>query len=65
MMYKKLEQYALDNYEEGGHWVVECFDRADYDLYIEEAGGDLDLALQALKEYWTLIEERAQEIRSM
>jgi hypothetical protein len=56
-----LEAFASDNYENGGHWVVECFGKADYDRYIEEAKGDLKKACKALKEYWKLIEGRAKD----
>jgi hypothetical protein len=64
-MHKELEQYALYNYEQGGQWVVECFDRGDYDRYIAEAGGDLNKAKKALKKYWLLIEGQARECRAM
>jgi hypothetical protein len=25
-----LEQYALDHYEDGGHWIYETFSASDY-----------------------------------
>ena len=61
-MQKELEQYALKHYEEGGHWVVECFGRGDYDRFI--VVGDLEQSKRALKEYWELIEGYAEDIRS-
>ena len=61
-MQKELEQYALKHYEEGGHWVVECFGRGDYDRFI--VVGDLEQSKRALKKYWELIEGYAEDIRS-
>jgi len=40
----ELYQYALDNYEAGGHWIVECWDAADYNDILEECNGDVAAA---------------------
>ena len=56
-----LEQYALGNYEAGGHWVYECFDKADYAEYLEEAHGDVLAAKAALKKYWELVNDMERE----
>ena len=49
---RALEQYALDHYEEGGHWVAECFDVADYMQVLEDARGDLEEAKRLIKKNW-------------
>ena len=58
-----LEQYALDNYEAGGHWVVECFDKEDYLEIIAEAGCDLVEAKTLLRTHWEIMCERESECR--
>lgn len=57
----ELEKYALDNYEAGGHWVYECFDKDDYTEYLDEADGDLGKAKQELKKYWELVKDMERE----
>ena len=47
-----LEQYALDHYEEGGHWVAECYDTADYMQVLEDTRGDLNEAKRLIKQDW-------------
>jgi hypothetical protein len=56
-----LEQYALDNYEAGGHWVYECFSKDDYTEYLNEANGDLTIAKAELKKYWELAKSMERE----
>ena len=48
---KELEAYAAANYEAGGHWVFECYDVADYQEALDEAGGDVARAKADLKAY--------------
>ena len=62
-MYKELEAYAMEHYEQGGHWVVESFDKSDYDKYIVLGGGDIAGAKAKLKWFWELKEEICQDIR--
>jgi len=57
----RLEQFALTNYEAGGHWVAECFGPEDYDEYINEARGNLEVAEALLKDYWELVNERERD----
>jgi hypothetical protein len=49
---KALEQFALDNYEEGGHWVVETHVAEDYQEFLDEAAGDMAKAKKLVREYW-------------
>lgn len=53
-----LKSYAEDNYEKGGHWVVECFDNCDYKNFLDEANGNLSVAKKELKKYWKLMAEQ-------
>lgn len=59
---KTLEAYAMENYEAGGHWVVETFSEQEYDQYMKDAGGSLTKAKRALKKFWKMTEERSNEI---
>ena len=60
---KILEQYALDNYEEGGHWVYECFSADDYRDILDKANGDIKRAKTLIKKSWELTKEQAAETR--
>jgi len=57
----ELMQYARSNYEEGGHWVFECFDVGDYEEVLERCRGNMDEAKLMLRERWTLMVERERE----
>ena len=57
---EQLIAYATDCYEAGGHWIVECWDAADYNDLLEEVGGDVELAKAALKQQWELTNEQEQ-----
>ena len=48
-----LEKYAMDNYEEGGHWVVETYSDADYAEVLGRCSS-LEAAKEALKKDWEL-----------
>ena len=50
--YPELEQYALDNYNQGGHWVYETHGNEDYQEVLEYCGNDIEKAKASLKEYW-------------
>ena len=58
---KELANFAAENYEEGGHWVFECYDVADYQKILDEVGGDVARAKARLKAYWELVCERERE----
>jgi len=55
-----LEQYALDNYGSGGHWVYETFSDLDYAEVLRECGS-LEVAKRALKRDWELCLQRERE----
>ena len=56
-----LEQFALDNYENGGHWVYETHGADDYQEILDEAVGDLAKAKALLRDYWEFMNERQRE----
>jgi hypothetical protein len=56
-----LEAYALDNYEAGGHWIVETFGPADYQAIVDAAGGNMAKAKTALKKEWLFMNMRESE----
>lgn len=58
----ELKQLAMDNYEKGGHWIVECFDDYDYQDILDEAGGSLSKAKSELRATWKTKESYAQDI---
>lgn len=50
---KVLKDFALANYEEGGHWVYECWGNEDYLQALTE-GGDLAGAMKVIKDHWEM-----------
>ena len=55
-MIQALEEYAHDNYNEGGHWIYECWEDSDYQTALEECGS-LVKAKDRLKAIWKLKNE--------
>lgn len=55
-----LKQYALDNYEIGGHWVFETYSNAEYAEVLAKCQS-LEAAKKAIKEAWDLCVEQQQE----
>jgi hypothetical protein len=55
--YEALRQFALDNYEEGGHWIYETTDLHEYQEYLDEANGDIAKAKKLIREHWKLLLE--------
>jgi hypothetical protein len=65
-----LKQYALANYEQGGHWVFETWDHADYvELFERHHTGRTTeaqaykKAMTALRREWELTNELQSECR--
>lgn len=58
-----LKRYALDNYDLGGHWVVECWDTVDYQQVLYRCKNDLEEAKLELRAYWKLVNEQKAETR--
>jgi hypothetical protein len=55
--YEALQEFALDHYEQGGHWVIDVFTKEDYDWYLNRATS-MSEAREELQKYWTIIEEQ-------
>jgi hypothetical protein len=49
---KELQDFAHANYEDGGHWVYESFDCADYQEVIDDNKGNMDLCKARLRHHW-------------
>ena len=49
---KELQDFANTNYEDGGHWVYEAFDAADYQEVLDGHNGNVEQAKAQLREYW-------------
>ena len=61
MSVKALKDYAVANYNDGGHWVYETYDTADYEAILAEAENNVERAKELLKEAWEFTCEREQE----
>lgn len=61
-----LEQYALSNYGDGGHWVYETYDRKNYVEVLEMGNINWDLAKAKdyIKRDWELAEMQCRECSS-
>ncbi len=55
---KELEKFAVAHYEQGGHWIVERWESADYQALLRENSNDVELAQAALKREWELTNEQ-------
>jgi len=49
---KELQDFAHANYEDGGHWVYEAFDCADYQEVLDDNNGNMDLCKARLRHHW-------------
>jgi hypothetical protein len=58
---QRLIAFATENYEAGGHWIVETWDAADYNDLMEEVGGDVELAKERLQQQWELTNAQERE----
>ena len=62
-MIQELKSFAMQHYEKGGHWVVECFEDSDYQRFLDESKGNLVKAKRELKKDWKLRESLCQDVR--
>jgi hypothetical protein len=49
---KELQDFARANYEDGGHWVYEAFDCADYQEVLDDNKGNMELCKARLRHHW-------------
>jgi hypothetical protein len=59
----ELQDYAHAHYEQGGDWVYECFDTADYQEVLDYYRGDMSQAKDALKSRWEQMHQMEQEVQ--
>ena len=59
---EELKKYASDNYEAGGHWVVETYLDLNYAEVVFEYPS-LEAGKEGLKEYWEMMVDREQDCR--
>lgn len=57
----ELIEFALENYQGGGHWVYECWGDEEYEQVLADCGGDVAKAKLAIERDWQLTNERAQD----
>jgi hypothetical protein len=62
MSVEALKKFALDHYEEGGHWVYETHGTGDYELVLR-SHKTLAEAKADLRDYWECMNEREMECR--
>ena len=55
---RALEQFCLDHYDEGGHWLYETHEAADWIEKLTECGGDLEAAKADCRAHWKLLNGR-------
>jgi hypothetical protein len=60
---KRLKQWALDNYESGGHWAYETMGAADYARFMRRANNDYAMALAALQDWVKMTLEQESDCR--
>jgi len=56
----QLKQYAIRNYNAGGHWACETFDKEDYADILQQSN-TWEEAKAALKAWCELINEREMD----
>lgn len=61
---EQLKAYALANYENGGHWVIETFDDQRYIETLSKTNNDVEAAKAKLRAYWQLLESVSSDIEN-
>jgi hypothetical protein len=56
-----LKAYALEHYDDGGHWIYECYDKGDYVNRLEESNFDVEKAKTLIHKEWELLEMQKRE----
>lgn len=58
---KALQDFALEHYDAGGHWIYECWVDPDYLEVLYKCKGDLEEAKLAVRSAWELICSREKD----
>jgi hypothetical protein len=57
-----LKQFALENYDKGGHWIFETWDHADYVEMFERHRTERNTEAQAYKKAMTAMRQEWRRI---
>ena len=57
-----MRKWAFDNYEDGAHWIVECWADGDYLEVLSEAG-TVEAAIAEMESYVDLMVAREMDCR--
>lgn len=60
---RELQDYAFAHYEQGGDWVYECFDTADYQEVLDYYRGNMEITKSVLKARWEAMRQMEQEVQ--
>lgn len=59
-----LKKHAMEHYEEGGHWMVECWDRKDWEKFVLNCDAYWRPYVECLDELMGLKQSYAFEIEN-
>lgn len=59
-----LDDWLLQNYSKGAHWIYETTDAASHVAALREFGGDIGKYRASLKRQWEATEDYAEDIRN-
>ena len=57
-----LEAFALANYDAGGHWIYESYDRDQYLSILADTDGHLGRAKRLLRLVWEALDDRCTDV---
>jgi hypothetical protein len=57
MSVEALKKFAVEHYEDGGHWVVETFSTDDWEWWLANSNS-LEAAKVSLQGHWEFMVER-------
>lgn len=60
----RLKKLAMTNYEQGGHWFIECWDKKDWVEFVEACDRHNRPDDVCLREMWEHKESVAEDIRN-
>lgn len=63
-MIAKLQDHCLEHYEQGGHWLYETYDEADFLKILYICKGDMDEAIKECEVRWKLLEDYSNDLKN-
>lgn len=61
---KAIQQWLIENYKRGGHWIFETTNDATHVVRLREFGGDVEAYKADMARDFEAIEEYAEDIRN-